>query len=161
MSGFILQGVHCISFVQVASGGGSSSSSTLVSKSDYSAGEVDASEYEPQIVELPSPEAEQLSRQEEEEEEEEDGATDGSRSGSEDSSSDSRSSRSSSEEPATEKERPASNGKVGSSEDMGSMELTEKEREELWVKKLGEMRERYLATMDEKERENFFKLLEV
>lgn len=130
-----------------------------MSKSGFNAREVDASEYEPQIVKLPSPEAEPSGK----EDEEEDGVTGSStESGSEDSSSDSRSSRSSSEEPAAaEKERPASNGKVGSSERVGSMELTEKEREEQWVKKLGEMRERYLATMTEKEKEDFFKLLDV
>lgn len=125
-------------------------------KSSYNAREVDASEYEPQIVELPSPKGSSHG-------EKDGGSVDGSDSGTEDSSSDSRSSRSSSGEPgAAEDKPPASNGGVGSGgEEVGSRELTEKDRKELWVKKLGEMRERYLAAMTEEERVEFFKRLEI
>ena len=140
--------------------GGDSSNSSRPSKSGYNAREVDASEYEPQIVELPSPEvAEHGSSLEDKD----GGDVDGSNSGSEDSSSDSGSSRSSSEEPETAEDKaPASNGGVESGgEEVESGELTEKERKELWVKKLGEMRERYLASMTEEERVEFFKRLEL
>jgi hypothetical protein len=132
----------------------------------FNAREVDASEYEPQIVELPSsPEPERSSHDEGEE------AMDTSRGGSEeseDSSTDSRSSRSSSEEsetPAAVEGKPTSNGNGGDGMEVdgggSSAELTEKQREELWVDKLGKMRERYLATMTEEERVEFFKRLEV
>ena len=142
--------------------GGDSSSSSRPSKSGYNAREVDASEYEPQIVELPSPEvAEHGSSLEDKDDG--GGDVDDINSGSEDSSSDSGSSGSSSEEPEmAEDKAPASNGGVESGgEEVESGELTEKERKELWVKKLGEMRERYLATMTEEERVEFFKRLEL
>lgn len=176
--------------VQVVSG---NSSSTKVSKSGFDAREVDASEYEPQIVELPS-EAESGSGSGEEGgsgrsgrgNEEEGGRGSGEESGrgkvrSDDASSDGASesydseSSSSSDEDNRHTDKPTvrdqqdtqrttttTNGKSGSNGDStADRELSVKEREALWVKRLNEMRERYLASMTEKEKEDFFKRLEV
>lgn len=147
--------------MQVAAGGSTdSSSSAKASKSSFNAREVDASEYEPQVVEL----AESRSSHGE------DGGTTGSSRGgigssssdSEDSSEDSRvSSSSSSSEEQTAEEKSASNRKAGEGSADNVQELTDKERDQLWIKKLEEMRQRYLASMTEMEREDFFKSLEV
>lgn len=125
-----------------------------MSKSSFNAREVDASEYEPQVVELPESRGSP----------EEDRGTAGSSSDSDDSSEDSRASSSSSSSTGDQpvEKQSASNGKGGLGEEEDKVqELTDKEREHLWVKKLGEMRQRYLASMTEKERVEFFKTLEV
>lgn len=134
---------------------------------------MDASEYEPQVVELPSETESRSSHEEDKVSRSSRGEDDvtyrsSSRGGSVTSDSDTsssdedgRASNSSDvkEKPPAEK-RVTSNGKTVEGL-AGSVELTAKEREELWVQKLGEMRQRYLASMTQEEREDFFKRLEV
>lgn len=90
-------------------------------KNGSNARTVDPGEYEPQIVELPSP-----TKSVEEESD------------------------------AGEAEESAA-GKVSS---IGS-ELSQEERNALWIEKLNHMREKYLASMTEEERVALFKRLEV
>lgn len=93
----------------------------VVPKGGLSVRTVDPSEYEPQVVELPTANV---------------------------------------EENCVEEEKTGSPGETGSGSP-ASRELTEEERAGLWVKNLQAMRERYLASLTEQERDNLFKTLEV
>lgn len=109
--------------MQARTGSGSSSS-----KDNLKVRTVDASEYEPQVVELPS-------LRESGSEDEGGGNGRG-------------------QEGSDERDKSGNGTSV-------YKELSEEERNELWIKKLQKMRERYLASMTEDERELFFKRLDV
>lgn len=108
------------------------------SKGGLTARILDASEFEPQVVELPP--------------EEETESGDGEAGGGDD-------------EDAEAGGKDIPDGKTESAEEAKSADvyagLSEEERVALWMKKLLTMRESYLASMTEQERETFLKRLEV
>lgn len=145
--------------------------------------EVDASEYEPQIVELPdevdtgggggrSSGVPMCARDDDNDHESGSspvgrgvGGGGSVRSGSDVSGSSGTEDSSASSSGDEDCDRTASNVKATAGDDdymdLACRDLSDEERERLWWQKLIEMRERYLDQMTEKEREDFLKSLEV